>query len=135
MTKFCHAPRTARGFRYCRNGGVNVRLDWPTTTSGSKSESASTNNDFGTFGVYFVFFGNLPTNSTRRWSRNGTRTSRELAMLAESVSRRSVFTMYDCNSKQETEVKESSCPACRAVSRIRARQGNSRSFEYSLDSK
>src|ERR1700722_19925044 len=89
ITKFCHAPRTARGFRYCRSGGVrfdnyceirtpsdplsqtsqgrvNVRLDWPTTSSGSKSESASTNKDFGTSAVYFVLLGSRPTNSTSR---------------------------------------------------------------------
>src|SRR5712692_2792099 len=146
ITKFCHAPLTARGFIYCRNGGVRfdnscerrtpsgplsqtcqgsvkVRLDWPTTSSGSKSESASTSKDFGTPAVYFALLGSRPTNSTRRWSRKGTRTSREFAMLAASVSRSSVFTIYDCNSKQEAEVNESSRPACRTVSRIRARHG------------
>src|SRR5690242_7297800 len=75
-------------------GSINARLGLNSISGGRRSFTASASNAFGVRALHFAASGNAATISTNSSSSMGTRTSREWRMLIESVSRRSVFSMY-----------------------------------------
>src|SRR5580700_1381968 len=85
-TRDCSGPRSQRA-----HGKVKVRFLREVTSRGNNSPSASINKALGIPPRFFSAAGSERANSTTRWSRNGTRTSKELAMLIPSVSRSRVL--------------------------------------------
>src|SRR5579875_1610141 len=90
---------------------------------GNRLPIASMSSAFGREPTSLADWGNDKMYSTSGVSKNGTRTSSELHMLIASVSRRSVFSMYERNSSQETAVKRSSNLAWRTAAERRSEQG------------